>query len=292
MKRLLLLCSLLFLSFFVWSQDSFNELSSEPFRPDFYQAPSSDFEIPANPQNTRHWFGEEEWTFGIRLGVAGSKILDIRNTIISPIYPTDDYTVEIPHRWSFVGGIFGHYKFSTSRPIAFAFQPEINFAMQGSNFHYTDSLFNSMTNMKEPNLDYNIRFKYHYINFNVMSKIYFASGFHVMFGPQLEINITANNIDYTSNYNDVNAPILGIDEQIRDNLRQVLKGKTHLSFSTGLGYEYLFDNGFGMNIEGRYNFGITDLIHTSSNGFFMKENPSERSRSWQFTLGFIIPFER
>jgi len=168
--------------------------------------------------------------------------------------------------------------------------PEINYAMQGGQFVYSDTL--GPVPLDDKGLEYTTKFKYNYLNFNFLTKYYIASGFHLMFGPQLGINTSSSKIEYTSNYNEIYSmsKIIGIDDQIRDNLRQVLYGNNHVALIFGLGFEHQFDDEFGLNIEARYNMGITDLVHTVSNGFYMEEHPNERSSSLHFTIGVAIPF--
>ncbi len=231
--------------------------------------------------NAPHWFKDSTWHMGVRGGVTWSRITDIENTIVSSIYSRDEYERDTSFRKPprFVGGVFSHKKWvSNNGQWAIAMQPEISFAMQGGQFHYHD----------DRDLIYDIDFKFNYFLFNSMFKLYYKCGFHIMAGPQFELAINRSNIDYRSNYNDVNndTPVLGIDLQIQENLRQTLQAEHNFSIPVGAGYEYMFDNNFGIMIEGRYNLGMVDLMETGPNGYFMEENPAERSRSWHLTFGF------
>lgn len=211
---------------------------------------------------------DDEYFYGFKAGANYYSINEIATTIIPPVFAASTYTTETTPRIGFVGGLIFYHRFRRSRT---AIQPEILFAMQGSDFNYTDI----------NDLDYKVSFKYQYINLGVLLKVYPFAGFHFAAGPQVGFNVANTNIDYTSN-----RPDLGPDLQIQQSLREVLKGETDINVNLGLGYD--FD--FGLGIEARYSLGVKDVIETLANGFNFIEN-SNKTNGYQVTVSWLIPFE-
>lgn len=210
---------------------------------------------------------DDEFYYGFKSGATYSSIDEIQTTLISPVFPTTTYTTENAYRFGFTAGFYVYHRFRNSK---LAIQPEISFAMEGGDFNYSD--------IEE--LEYTISFIYNYINIAPLLKLYGPGGLHLTIGPQLGININGTGIDYTSN-----KPDLGPDLQIQQHLRGVLKGQANVSAVFGVGYEFPF----GLMLEGRYQQGFTDVIETQANGFNFIENKNV-ARSFQFTVGYAIPF--
>lgn len=211
---------------------------------------------------------DDEYFYGFKAGVNYYAIDEIATTIIPPVFAAESYSVENSPRLGFVGGLYFYHRFRRSRT---AIQPEILFAMQGSDFNYSDI----------NGLDYQIAFKYQYVNLGVLCKVYPFSGFHFAAGPQVGFNVANTNISYRSNM-----PDLGPDLQIQQSLREVLKGETDINVNLGLGYDFEF----GLCIEARYSLGVKDVIETLANGYNFIEN-SNKTKGYQITVGWIIPFE-
>lgn len=211
---------------------------------------------------------DDEYFYGFKAGVNYYSIDEIATTIIPPIFAADKYSVETKPRLGFVGGVYFYHRFRNSRT---AIQPEILFAMQGSDFNYTDV----------EDLDYTISFKYQYVNLGVLLKVYPFAGFHFAAGPQVGFNVANTNIDYRSN-----RPDLGPDLQIQQSLREVLKGETDINVNLGIGYDFEF----GLSVEARYSLGMKDVIETLANGYNFIEN-SNKTQGYQMTVGWLIPFE-
>ena len=210
---------------------------------------------------------EDNFYYGFTAGISSSKISEIQTTLIRPIFPVDTYTTTQNTLLGFTGGVFVHYRFKKSK---FAIQPEINYTSQGGNFHYED--------IEE--LAYDINFKYAYLNFAPVVKFYTVHGLYAGVGPQLGIIVNRSALTYTSNQ-----PLLGPDLQIQGSLREVLKGNNQVSLILNAGY----DTPFGLSINARWTYGVSDAIETLANGFYFIENKNTSS-SFQLTLGYHIPF--
>ncbi|MCB0628123.1 MAG: porin family protein [Saprospiraceae bacterium] len=211
---------------------------------------------------------DDEYFYGFKAGANYYTIDGIQTTIIPEVFSVSTYSTETRPRIGFVGGLYFYHRFPRSRT---AVQPEILFAEQGGDFNYTDI----------NDLDYTISFKYQYVNLGVLCKVYPFSGFHFAAGPQVGFNVANTNIDYHSNM-----PDLGVDLQVQQHLREVLKGETDINVNLGLGYD--FD--FGLCIEARYSLGVKDVIETLANGYGFIEN-TNTTKGYQVTVGWIIPFE-
>lgn len=227
---------------------------------------------------------DDKWHIGFKAGGTYSFIYDLESTIIREWYDQDTYSAKREAPWGFAGGMFFYYRFKGSLVV---FQPEITYAMYGSNIHYTDTI--RLSPIDTVGLDYLMKFRYQYIALSPMLKIFFASPdkdnffsrLHFEVGAQLGINIAPENISYVSN-----KPFLGPDLQIQQNLRGVLKGKTDLSVALGLGYELTGKT--PLIFEARANLGFVDTVETLANGYNFIENPN-RSISFQATIGYVFP---
>lgn len=222
-----------------------------------------------NKKNYR--YAHDTYYYGFKGGANYAYIDDIKTTIIRPFFPEDTYSTTVTPSIGYSGGLFFYYRFTDS---SLGIQPEITYGMQGGNFEYTDV----------DELNYLIEFKYQYLHLGTFLKIYPFNedygGFHLAIGPQLSFNMENDKIAYSSN-----KPDLGPDLQIQQNLRDVLKGENVFAAGFGIGYEFRF----GLNVEARYYYGVSDVIETQANGYNFIEN-TNRSQAVQFTMGWAIPF--
>ncbi|MEM9545139.1 MAG: porin family protein [Bacteroidota bacterium] len=210
---------------------------------------------------------ESRFHYGFTSGVTYSTLGDIQTTLIRPIFPEDTYSTQLKQSLGFTAGAFIYYKFEKSK---FAIQPEINYADNGGIFHYEDI----------NGLQYELNFKYSYLNIAPMFKFYPVHGFYATAGAQLGIIVNRSALTYVSNQ-----PELGPDLQIQQSLREVLKGNNNVSIILGAGY----DTPFGLSINARWVYGISDAIETLANGFYFIENKNP-ANSFQVTIGYAIPF--
>lgn len=212
-------------------------------------------------------FEEDRFHYGFTAGTTYSTIGEIRTTLIRPIFPESSFSTRNGKSIGFTSGVFIYYKFNKSK---FAIQPEINYADNGGSFHYEDI----------DGLEYEIRFKYSYLNISPMLKFYTVHGLYATAGAQLGIVVNRSSLSYTSNQ-----PELGPDLQIQQSLREVLKGNNNISVVLGAGY----DLPFGLSLNAKWIYGISDAIETLANGFYFIENKNPSS-SFQMTIGYAIPF--
>lgn len=206
--------------------------------------------------------------FGLKVGGGYSGISNVGEIIVSESYYTD-YTLENSRRMGLNVGVFLSVVFPD---MYFGIQPEVSFSLQGSSLKYSD--------INE--LSYTMDFKYSYLNVGLMLKAYPLRGLSVFAGPQVGFNLTPTNISYLSNNGDkYESPDIKVQQQ----LRNVLKGRTDFSLGVGLAYEFRF----GLCVDFRYLFGISDVIETQVNSYKFIEN-SNTSQSMQLSVGYAIPF--
>jgi len=210
---------------------------------------------------------ESEFYYGFSAGISYSTIGEVQTTLIRPIFPESTFsTISVKSLGPVFGG-FIYYKFKDSK---LAIQPEISFAKQGGGFSYEDI----------EGLQYDLGFNYSYLNLNPTLKFYTVHGLNVSVGVLMGIITDRSALTYTSNQ-----PDLGPDLQIQQSLRQVLKGNNNVAITLGVGY----DTPFGLNLNAKWVYGISDAIETLANGFYFIENKNP-SNSFQITLGYHIPF--
>jgi len=120
-------------------------------------------------------------------------------------------------------------------------QPELILSMQGAEYEESEG--------------FDGRFKINYLNVPVLAKHYVSEGLFVEVGPQVGLLLSGKD--------EYDTPISGEDD-IKDELKS-----TDFGANIGLGYQ--FDS--GLNVNARYNFGISDINDLVSPGFdFSNQN--------------------
>jgi len=213
------------------------------------------------------------FTYGIKAQVNYSDINELPKMIVSEDFYTG-YELTGEKNFGYNVGVFINYKFRESK---FAFQPEIAYAKEGGLLHYKDI----------NNLEYNMKFDYSFFQINTLLKIYPVGGLSFGIGPQFGINLTPNNIKYTSNAHEIS----GLEDTPSDSLtekylREKIKGKSNFQAIGVLGYEFEF----GLMFDFRYAYGLTDTIETSPNQFRWVETNNTTS-SFLFTIGYVLDYE-
>lgn len=209
----------------------------------------------------------QKFYYGFMGGASYSSIGDIQTTLIRPIFPEGSFTATNKRKVGALVGGFVYYKFKDSK---LAIQPEIYYAQLGGQFGYEDI----------EGLTYDIGFNYGYMNISPILKFYTVHGLYAATGMQLSLILDRSSLTYNSSQ-----PELGPDLQIQQSLREVLKGNSKVAFVLGAGY----DTPFGLNVNARWSFGLSDAVETLANGFYFIENKN-LSSSFQITVGYHIPF--
>jgi hypothetical protein len=205
---------------------------------------------------------------GLKAGAVNTKINDLGKMLVSESYYTG-YTFENTSQWGFTGGVYLNYKLKGSISAIYS---EISYSRLANKLHYSDIY----------DFNYDFLVKYNYFNLEIWYKAYILSGLSLGTGPRIGFNLSPGDIYYNSNGEAKFGPDIRIQQQMRD----VLTGRTN--FYLGVSACYEFD--FGMSLDVRYYYGITDVIETRVNNFHFIENHNN-SQILQFTIGYAIPYK-
>ena len=148
------------------------------------------------------------------------------------------------NRTGFHGGAFALLKFTK-----IGIQPEVLFSQQGTQFKFRDG---------EGKANYN------YFNIPVIVKLYTIGGLNLQVGPQFGF-------------------VAGGEEEIitdgvktTQEAKNILKG-SDISAAIGIGW----DLPFGLSIDGRYNWGLSDINKNSA-------QETIKNQVWQISLGYRL----
>ncbi|MDX2069121.1 MAG: outer membrane beta-barrel protein [Haliscomenobacter sp.] len=216
---------------------------------------------------------------GVRVSIKGgalySGINDLQTTILSEPFFLN-YSLNGEKKIGYTGGLGVNWELKNS--IA-SLNLDILYAQQGS-----DLLFNNL----EKDFNYKMQFNYRYLNFPLMIKVYpfekvhdGLHGFNVGAGPQFGLNLSPENIIYTSD-GPGKLPAFGTDLEQQQQLRNVLKGQNNFGLNFHLGYDF---GGAGLNLEFQYHHGLSDIVQTEANAYNFIENKNTNN-TFQFTLGW------
>jgi hypothetical protein len=224
--------------------------------------------VNAGAQSVKNRDNSSTLQLGFKAGADYSKINDLSKVLVSESYYTG-YTFENNGNLGFTGGLYLNYKFQESISAIYF---ELSFSTVGSSLHYSDI----------NDLQYDFVIKYNYINLDFWYKAYLYNGLYLGLGPRIGLNLTPGGLYYTSNGEAQFGPDIRIQQQMRD----VLKGRTNFCLGLGTGYEF----SFGLSLDVRYYYGLSDIMETEVNNFHFIENKNA-SRVLQISLGYAIPYD-
>lgn len=212
---------------------------------------------------------ESDYSIGVMGGASIGKIENLGGIIISEDYYSN-YKLQENSKVKGMGGLFFNARIPET---ILAFQPEVSYSCKEMNLRYDDVY----------KLWYDMDFKYQFVNVGVMAKVYPVAGLNLEAGFQMGFNVTPNKIEYKSNGEELG--LSGSDIETRDQLRKVLKGNNDFSVMAGLSYEFPF----GLCIDGRYLWGLSDVVTTEYNPYKFVENEN-RTSSIVVTVGYAYSF--
>lgn len=128
------------------------------------------------------------------------------------------------------------------------FQPEILFSQQGSTIKYSGSA--------------DVKSNFSYMNIPLIVKLYTVAGINLQVGPQIGL-LTSAEVD---------------NEDIKDELKQ-----TDFSLALGVGW----DLPFGLTLDGRYNWGLSDINDNVGQGSGASIG-TIKNQVWQFSVGYKL----
>jgi hypothetical protein len=138
--------------------------------------------------------------------------------------------------------------FALFRGERIGIQPEILFSQQGSTLKYSGSP--------------DIKSNFSYMNIPVVVKLYTIAGINLQVGPQFGFLTSA----------EVN------NEDVKEQLK-----KTDFSLALGLGW----DLPFGLTVDGRYNWGLSDINDNIGQGSGAPVG-TIKNQVWQVSVGYKL----
>jgi hypothetical protein len=131
------------------------------------------------------------------------------------------------------------------------FQPEVVFSQQGSKFKVGGN---------------DIKSNFSYVNIPLIVKLYTIAGINLQVGPQIGFLTSAKDKSTISG--------ISTTTDVKDEFKT-----TDFSLALGVGW----DLPFGLSIDGRYNWGLTDNNDGYGSG---ASDASIKNQVWQFSLGY------
>jgi hypothetical protein len=140
------------------------------------------------------------------------------------------------------------------------FQPEVIFSQQGQKFQYSST---------DPSLERN----FSYVNIPLVVKLYTVAGLNLQVGPQFGFLTSAEQEDFSTPGGDAIT-----EEDIKNDMK-----KMDFSLALGVGW----DLPFGLTIDGRYNWGLSD----NDDGVITNSGVSVgqiKNQVWQISVGYKL----
>jgi outer membrane protein with beta-barrel domain len=226
----------------------------------------------AQAQDARH---NNNLSYGLKGGGTYSMTDNLETTILSEPYYLD-YSLVKKWKTGFTAGGFVDYNIENSVVVL---SLDLTYASQGSELYF---------NNQAKSFHYTMDFNYQYINFLPQVKFYpftnydetYQHGFYAAVGMQIGLNVAPEGITYKSGGPGY-LPAFGSDLEQQQQLRNVLKGKTDAGPSIGIGWR----TATGWSFEGRFFYGITDVVETEANSYNFIENKNSNKVA-QLTVAY------
>lgn len=216
----------------------------------------------------------QEITYGLHVGANRSTVNNIEPTLIPEgIY--SGYSTQENPAIGITAGFFINWK--KKHDSLMGIEGDISYSKQSPVFTYE--------NIKD--LQYDVKFNYNYLDAGVLFKLYPVEKLYIGFGPTLALNLSPNNLTYTSNGDTRPGGItFDSDAVVQKVLIESLEGKNYFKATFGLGYEFNSDIIIGV----RYHLGLSDAIETKNNGFRFTET-NNKINSFSIRIGYRFHFD-
>ncbi|KAF2514350.1 outer membrane beta-barrel protein [Flavobacterium foetidum] len=206
---------------------------------------------------------ETNITYGLKLGGLYSKISNLPESIKGRDNTFDNSTMENQGVYGLEGGFFLNLKLYDTRV---AIQPEILFRQSGEKVTYQDALGKK----------FDLGLHYSYLQIGALYKVYPYEGLNLGAGAFYGINLSPNNVTYTSN--EANGMY---DVATRQFYIDGLEGAGDFALCFALGYELHKSIHFDM----RYYLGVKDMVKSHASSFQFIENQN-KSSVFCFSVGY------
>lgn len=216
----------------------------------------------------------QEITYGLHVGANQSTVNNIEPTLIPQGIYTGYSTKENP-AIGITAGFFINWK--KNYDSLMGIEADVSYSNQSPVFTYE--------NIK--GLQYNLKFNYNYVDAGVLFKFYPFQNLYIGLGPTLALNVSPNDLTYTSNGDTKPGGItFESDAVVQKVLKESLEGNNFFKATFGLGYEFNSDIIIGV----RYHLGLSDAIETKGNGFRFTETDN-KFNSFSVRIGYRFHFD-
>lgn len=215
----------------------------------------------------------------ISYGFFGGGIYSTMSNLPDVIVPNgiyNGYTLDEKGKFGGTGGMFINWKYPYAK---ISLQTEISYSGQHTELNYSDI----------KGLEYKMTFAYNYLNIGAQFKYYPIEGWYIGAGPYVGLNITADNITYKSNSQELFADsgaYFEPDANVEKVLKESLTGKNYFYALFSTGYE--FNNNLSVGV--RYTLGLSDALMTEENGHRFSENKN-KINSLSLIIGYSFDFD-
>lgn len=212
---------------------------------------------------TLHAQNDTNITYGLKLGGIYSKISNLPESIKGRDNSFDNSILETKGGFGVEGGFFLNCKLYDTRV---AIQPELLYRQSSQTVNYIDTAGKK----------FELGLNYSYLQIGALYKVYPYEGLNLGFGAFYGINLSPNNITYTSNDSG------GIfDVATRQFYQDGLDGADDFSLAFAIGYELRKSIHFDL----RYYLGVKDVVKSNASSFQFIENQNISSVI-SFSLGY------
>lgn len=206
---------------------------------------------------------ETNITYGLKVGGIHSTFSNLPETIKGRDNTFDNSTLESKGKYGLETGFFLNCKLYDTRV---AIQPEILFRQSGETVKYRDVV----------GKEFELGLNYAYLEIGALYKVYPYEGLNLGFGAFYGINLSPNDISYSSNEAD------GMyDVATRQFYKDGLDGADDFALCFALGYELHKS----IHFDFRYYLGVKDMVKSNASSFQFIENQN-KSSVFCFSVGY------
>lgn len=137
-------------------------------------------------------------------------------------------------------------------------------------------------------LNYTLSARYHHLGLAAYFNLYpfkARNSLHISLGGRIGANLSPNGLTYTGNQEDTKFSALGYPsvKETERLLKDKLKGRPDAALGGGIGYDFPF----GMTLDLRYHYSLTNSIKTETNTYNWVEHDN-RNQQIELTVGYMI----
>ena len=137
-------------------------------------------------------------------------------------------------------------------------------------------------------LNYTLSTRYHHLGLAAYFNLYpfkAKNSLHVSLGGRIGANLSPSNLTYAGNQEDAKFSALGYPsvKETERMLKDKLKGRPDAALGGGIGYDFPF----GMTLDLRYHYSLTNSIKTETNTYNWVEHDNHNQQI-ELTVGYMI----